>query len=910
MGAQDQRPRFFEGQYLAADDLAAIVDYLRAADARHALGAHSWGIAAGLTLTERPAPGPQGRREVILTPGVAWDGHGRAIVVTRPTRLPETLCASFAYSPLADEPDAGGQPPAGRAVRVWLNYREETAKPPARGFENCEPADQNARVLERFEFVVGDFAAGAARRGNVLVGTDSVAPDQALHHFDPAVPPVPDESVPQQTFPGRARWLVPVGYVRWVAREDDLGYFAERDRVAADRLADCTRALRRYVGVIAERVLGADGNIVLASRFDSPMARHRFTCLLNGPLAADARKDLAWVEGNLRALGDVKLAGSRLQLRDADGQDQQVPMYLARQGDVLVPAAKTCCEAAAEPLAGDPAAPRELRIAIGAKGQNAHKLVVGPETPADAAKGEKEPSLAPRLVVRSGNATGAAEGQVGVNTGDPKAALEVKGDWGSEDGAIRVSGAQPSIRFNEASPWLLQAGVTPPDGFRIANRVGTDWSAVVNITATQRVGIGTADPRNPLSVRAQVPQTSDVAERARWDELVSLEDREGARRWHLNLLRDAAGKHLNFAQTGVADARLFLQAGGRVGIGTAAPTNRLHVDSPDGIRQRRLYLSGDTNWSSITYNAHHSADGSAWVFPDPARKVMTIELDDNGGTPRFEVYSNAEARDSAWRSHFRIRGGDAATEVTELARAGGRVGIGTSTPGARLHVVGDTIVSGNLGVGTVPLEALHVAGSFLRVDGAGGEMAYLGGDASTGGRQPGGRDVQIGSLNSAVDAVHLYNRGDGRFMDLECRGIWRSSQHTTSDETLKEDIRPLADPLATVARLRGVSFRWRPGAPGDRAGEAGRAQHFGVVAQEVAQVLPQLVARSGQGLAVEYEGLIPWLIEAVKALQGEVEGLRAEVAQLRSAQPAPAAKSTQPAPPAGQGAAARRKRAK
>lgn len=908
MGAQDQRPRFFEGQYLAADDLAAIVDYLRGADARHALGAHSWGIAAGLTLIERPAPGPQGRREVILTPGVAWDGHGRAIVVSRPTRLPETLFASFAYSPLADEPDAQGKPAAGRPVRVWLNFREENARPPARGFENCEPGDQNARVLERFEFVVGDFAAGPARRGNVLVGTDSVPPDEALRRFDPAQPLIPDESVPQQTFPsGRSPWLVPLGYVRWVAREDELGYFAERGRVAADRLDDCTRALRRYVGVIAERVLGADGHIVLASRSDSPMARHRFTCLLNGPLAADARKDLAWVEGNLRALGDVKLAGSRLQLRDADGQDQQVPMYLARHGDVIAPATKTCCEAAAEPLQGDPKSPRALRIAIGAKGQTAHRLVVGPETPPDTAKGETETSLAPRLVVRSGNAAGDAEGQVGVNTASPKAAFEVKGDWGGEDGAIRVSGTQPSIRFNESTPWLLQAGDSPPQGFRIANRMGSDWSAVVNITATQRVGIGTPDPRNPLSVRAQAPQTSDIAERERWDELVSLEDRAGARRWHLNLMRDATGKHLNFAQTGVADARLFLQAGGRVGIGTSAPTNRLHVDSPDGIRQGRLYLSGGVNWSSITYNAHHSADGSAWVFPDPTRKVMTIELDDNGGTPRFEVYSNAAGTQSGWRSHFRIQGGDAATEVTEMARAGGRVGIGTSVPGARLHVVGDAIVSGNLGVGTAPLEALHVAGSFLRVDGAGGEMAYLGGDASSGGRQPGGRDVQLGSLNSGVNAVHLYNRGGSRFMDLECRGIWRVSQHSTSDEELKKDIRPLADPLATVARLRGVSFRWRAGSPGDLGGEDGGGQHFGVIAQEVAQVLPQVVARSTQGLSVEYEGFIPWLIEAVKALKGEVDGLRAEVAQLRSAQSAQSAQSAAPPPPA---AAPRRKRVK
>jgi hypothetical protein len=45
---QIDRPRFFEGQYLGAADLAACVDYTRIRSARHELGAHVWGIAAGL----------------------------------------------------------------------------------------------------------------------------------------------------------------------------------------------------------------------------------------------------------------------------------------------------------------------------------------------------------------------------------------------------------------------------------------------------------------------------------------------------------------------------------------------------------------------------------------------------------------------------------------------------------------------------------------------------------------------------------------------------------------------------------------------------------------------------------------------------------------------------------------------
>src|SRR5262249_37423053 len=53
---QAQRATFYEGQYLGAADLTAVVDYGRVQHARHLLGAHTWGIAMGLELDERPDP--------------------------------------------------------------------------------------------------------------------------------------------------------------------------------------------------------------------------------------------------------------------------------------------------------------------------------------------------------------------------------------------------------------------------------------------------------------------------------------------------------------------------------------------------------------------------------------------------------------------------------------------------------------------------------------------------------------------------------------------------------------------------------------------------------------------------------------------------------------------------------------
>lgn len=66
----------------------------------------------------------------------------------------------------------------------------------------------------------------------------------------------------------------------------------------------------------------------------------------------------------------------------------------------------------------------------------------------------------------------------------------------------------------------------------------------------------------------------------------------------------------------------------------------------------------------------------------------------------------------------------------------------------------------NVGIGTAaPTEKLHVAGSYIRVNGAGNEQAYIGGDGF-------GGDVQVGSQNAAITSVALWNTATSARMDL------------------------------------------------------------------------------------------------------------------------------------------------
>src|SRR5882724_12707581 len=115
---QDQWPRYYEDQYLGADDLDQAVVYGHVQQARHALGAHTWGISIGLDLVEKPRPGGGNRVDVFVTPGYAWDGYGRPILVLAPAPVPESLFVDIKFDPQNPD-DRDGK---GRLTPVCLQY--------------------------------------------------------------------------------------------------------------------------------------------------------------------------------------------------------------------------------------------------------------------------------------------------------------------------------------------------------------------------------------------------------------------------------------------------------------------------------------------------------------------------------------------------------------------------------------------------------------------------------------------------------------------------------------------------------------------------------------------------------------------------------------------------------------------
>ncbi|MEQ8689171.1 MAG: tail fiber domain-containing protein, partial [Imperialibacter sp.] len=102
----------------------------------------------------------------------------------------------------------------------------------------------------------------------------------------------------------------------------------------------------------------------------------------------------------------------------------------------------------------------------------------------------------------------------------------------------------------------------------------------------------------------------------------------------------------------------------------------------------------------------------------------------------------------------------------------------------------------------------------------------------------------------------------------------------TSDRRLKDEIEELPNSLSSVTKLRGVSYFWKEDT---KQFASDQSKQLGVIAQEIEIVFPELVTTHENGLkTVNYQGLIPVLIEAIKEQQKLIEKLMADLSNEKT----------------------------
>jgi len=282
--------------------------------------------------------------------------------------------------------------------------------------------------------------------------------------------------------------------------------------------------------------------------------------------------------------------------------------------------------------------------------------------------------------------------------------------------------------------------------------------------------------------------------------------------------------------------RMRITQTGNVGIGTTTPSSTLDLG---GV----LQLSA-ANDISTTPDIYMSANGVIAA-------QTGLYLNSGAGGVFGDIYLSSGAGTSAATPNMTIK-------------YNGNVGIGTTAPVARLHISGTDNTAIGLITGAskgVRIGASTTGGQIEGVDSTG-----------FGSYQPlsiGGSDVRF--TISSAEMVRINSSGNvgigttSPSAKLDVYGNIAVSGSTvhTSDRRLKEKITPLGNSLDKILQLNGYHYYWK-----DKSVSARR--QVGVIAQEVKAVFPDLVLQNPHTgfYSVNYEGLIPPLIESTKELYG------------------------------------------
>ena len=247
-----------------------------------------------------------------------------------------------------------------------------------------------------------------------------------------------------------------------------------------------------------------------------------------------------------------------------------------------------------------------------------------------------------------------------------------------------ASGVTPYLQLyngnagTDLKTWRIGGGSSGQFVIETVNDAYSAASLRMTVTSAGNVGIGTSSPSNRLSVKQSADNSAAglgaKIERNANDSMLFLGYRDNSDSWQINATFTSTGafKPLTFH---TADAeRMRLDTSGNVGIGTSSPTAPLDVNGT--IQSRGI---GGEGGQVTLLNATNTADGGVFdvdssnnvrLFPGVnGASTLIGSLGTTGGTVQFFT----------------------ATAERMRIDSSGNVGIGTSSPTAKLDVDADTV---------------------------------------------------------------------------------------------------------------------------------------------------------------------------------------------------------------------------
>jgi len=367
--------------------------------------------------------------------------------------------------------------------------------------------------------------------------------------------------------------------------------------------------------------------------------------------------------------------------------------------------------------------------------------------------------------------------------------------------------------------------------------------------------------------------------------------------------------------TGSSAIAVF-QEDGKVGIGTNSPSGKLHVIGATGLPATsgttftgtmRLQVAG--YGTTLDFGAEGPSTGKQWIqATDSSNLAITypLLLNPNGGNVGIGTTSPTSTLSVQGTTNNGINVIGVGTTANRCY-----VGLNSSNHG-QLFVTGSSgqnpslissagdnsyISGGNVGIGkTNPAYKLDVTGSiyctaaYVRASTA-PDIWYSNNNTdtytqtvlymaqnNTSNNDANGYFLERGRIsNSSTAEIRRWvvgARGGQKQMVLDGPGTLTVSGDlvaygSPSDKRLKENIKPIKNPLGKIKKLKGVTFNWKKS---DSILDI--KEDYGFIAQDVKKVIPELVRKNeNELLSMRHQGIIPILVEAIKELEARVKEL-------------------------------------
>lgn len=409
------------------------------------------------------------------------------------------------------------------------------------------------------------------------------------------------------------------------------------------------------------------------------------------------------------------------------------------------------------------------------------------------------------------------------------------------------------------------------------------WGFVYD-AINSRVGIGTPTPDTKLHVNGSIKMVDGSQAIGK----VLTSDGNGVGSWQTLPVAAASGWTVsgnNVYKTNTV---------GNIGIGTTSPGFPLNFPNTLGDKIALYGNSGNHYGFGIQgglLQIHTEAINSdvAFGYGNSAAFTETMRIKGNGN-----VQVKSTTQESMW-----INGptGNYITLAENTINRGYigsyagadqdiELGIHTQNTTGSVHLSTKNIPrltvnpDGNVGINntnpTVPLTVGSGFGTRLSLyQGAAGHVGFgvYGGELRAQVDIPGGK-VSLGALDAGGNYIeNALAQKNGAFSFSVIGSLWVNGTTYASDRRFKKNIKPATNSLAKITQLQGVSYDMNT--EDFQKNNFKSSKDFGLIAQDVQKIFPEIVSEKDGYLGIDYGKLVPVLIESIKEQQKQIDELRA-----------------------------------